>query len=63
MPRHDPRPARPRRIAQAWNRWTAALALRKGRPKSPDAGGLPVDPDKPKGLSGGAEAALDFDDQ
>jgi hypothetical protein len=34
---------------------------RKGR-DDPDAGGVPVDPTKPLDLTGGAAAALEFDD-
>jgi hypothetical protein len=32
------------------------------RPKNLDEGGVPVEPNKPKNLSGGAAAALEFED-
>jgi hypothetical protein len=32
------------------------------RPRDLDEGGVLVEPNKPKGLSGGAAAALEFDD-
>lgn len=35
---------------------------RRGRRKDLDDGGVPVEPNKPKNLSGGAAAALEFDD-
>ena len=34
---------------------------RRGRRKDLDDGGVPVEPNKPKNLSGGAAAALEFD--
>ncbi|HYD37461.1 MAG TPA: hypothetical protein VEA60_07600 [Allosphingosinicella sp.] len=34
---------------------------RRGK-RDPDEGGVPVEPDRPKTLSGGAAAALDFED-
>jgi len=38
--------------------------LRSRKKKRPDLdeGGVPVEPDKPKNLSGGAAAALEFDE-
>ncbi len=36
---------------------------RRGRRKDLDDGGVPVEPNKPKNLSGGAAAALEFDDE
>ena len=36
---------------------------RRGRRKDLDDGGVPVEPNKPRNLSGGAAAALEFDDQ
>ena len=35
---------------------------RPKRDRDPDHGGVPVDPNKPRGLQGGAAAALEFDD-
>ena len=35
---------------------------RRGRRKDLDEGGVPVQPNKPMNLSGGAAAALEFDD-
>ena len=36
---------------------------RRRRRPDLDQGGVPVEPDKPKNLSGGAAAALEFDDE
>ncbi len=36
---------------------------RQRRPKDLDEGGVPVEPNKPNNLSGGAAAALEFDDE
>jgi len=49
--------------------WRAAVAdqilrarKRRGkRGRNPEDGGVPVEPDKPRGLEGGAAAALEFD--
>jgi hypothetical protein len=42
----------------------AALAARRRRPKDGSgAGGLPVDPNRPNLLSGGAAARLEFGDE
>ena len=35
---------------------------RDGRNSRPDADGVPVDPNRPNSLSGGAAAPLEFDD-
>jgi hypothetical protein len=35
---------------------------RRGRRKDLDDGGVPVEPNKPKNLSGGAAVALEFED-
>lgn len=43
--------------------WIEAQKRRRRRRKDLDDGGVPVGPDKPKNLSGGAAAALEFDDQ
>jgi hypothetical protein len=46
---------RPNQIVEIFRR-------RRGRGrKNPDAGGVTVDPNTPRDLSGGASAALDFD--
>ncbi len=42
-----------------WTRW---LNRRPPISKSKEDGGVPVEPDSPKNLSGGAAAALEFDD-
>jgi hypothetical protein len=36
--------------------------LRRKRDRDLDDGGVPVEPDKPRNLEGGAAAALEFDD-
>jgi len=66
MPDLGPRPtaAQQRRIAQ-WERFLQRLAesLRRGPRKPGEAGeAVPVKPDRPLDLSGGAAAALDFED-
>jgi hypothetical protein len=38
------------------------LRKRRGRGPDPDEGGVPVEPDRPSTLSGGAAAALDFEE-
>ena len=38
------------------------LRRRRRRGPDPDEGGVPVEPDRPGTLSGGAAAALDFED-
>ena len=35
---------------------------RRGKGKDPDLGGVPVEPNRPNTLGGGAAAALEFDD-
>ena len=37
-------------------------AQRRRKPKDKDKGGVPVEPDRPRNLSGGAAAELEFDD-
>ncbi|MGE5563435.1 MAG: hypothetical protein ACM3ZV_09000 [Bacillota bacterium] len=45
------------------NRLAERLRRRRpNRPGGPETGGVPVEPEKPRGLSGGAAAALEFDD-
>ena len=44
--------------ALAWQ----ARKKRPRRPKDLDEGGVPVEPNRPKNLSGGAAAALEFED-
>jgi hypothetical protein len=47
----------------AWLAWTEALKRRKRKPgKDNDRGGVPVEPDRPQNLTGGAAAELDFED-
>ena len=49
--------------------WSQAQEERRRRRQKPnrrkdlDDGGVPVEPDKPRNLSGGAAAALEFDDE
>ncbi len=44
--------------------WIEAQEKRqRRRRKDLDEGGVPVEPNKPKNLSGGAAAALEFDDE
>jgi len=74
MPRHDFSPRPPRRDAggrsftPGFAYLAIAEAMRRGRRrkgptgKDLDEGGVPVEPNRPKGLSGGAAAALDFED-
>lgn len=66
MPSHDPVPGRSRnsgafRIAQIR---AAAERFRARRRRKPGSGGeaVPVEPNRPNTLSGGAAAALEFDD-
>ena len=43
--------------------WAEAMKRRKRRPgKDNDRGGVPVEPDRPNTLTGGAAAELDFED-
>jgi hypothetical protein len=37
--------------------------LRRRKRKDPDRGGVPVEPNRPNTLSGGAAAPLEFDDE
>ena len=43
--------------------WPEPRKRKPRRGKDLDDGGVPVEPDKPKDLSGGAAAALEFDDE
>lgn len=70
MPFPDPfRPNRKHGRAHAFNLHMLAWSevqekrRRRRRRKDLDEGGVPVEPDKPKNLSGGAAAALEFDDE
>ena len=62
MPRPDPLPGSNRGnftlgpIRVAIKRW------RRRPGKKPEDGGVPVEPNRPNTLSGGAAAALEFDD-
>ena len=55
-----------RRLARDFN-WDERLSpglgrSRKKRDRDLDEGGVPVEPNKPKNLTGGAAAALEFDE-
>ena len=57
---------RPRRI-DLGSKWDELLPpnfgkRRRRRDRDKDEGGVPVEPNKPKNLSGGAAAALEFDE-
>lgn len=39
-----------------------AMLTRRRKDKDPDQGGVPVQPNRPNTLNGGAAAALEFDD-
>jgi hypothetical protein len=43
-------------------RWRTIWNRRWRRNRDLDDGGVPVEPDRPRDLSGGAAAALEFDD-
>ena len=71
MPRHDfsPRPPRPDVGGQsfapgfAYLAWVDRLARKRRKPgRNLDDGGVPVEPPRPKNLSGGAAAEPDFED-
>lgn len=75
MPHRDfmPRPPRPPRVDSSGGAFRrsshlATLALvailarrRKDKGKDPDQGGVPVEPNRPNTLSGGAAAPLEFE--
>jgi hypothetical protein len=68
MPRPDLPHAREPGALRGRSRWTQPFRdfLRNGgkrkRDRDLDDGGVLVEPDKPRNLSGGAAAALEFDD-
>jgi hypothetical protein len=69
MPLPDPpsQPRKRRRLPIALRDALDSMAdfakrRRRGRRKDLDDGGVPVEPNKPKNLSGGAAAALEFED-
>jgi hypothetical protein len=64
MPTPDFPLRRPRRnTGLAWLAWAEAMKRRKRKPgKDGDRGGVPVEPDRPNTLTGGAAAELDFED-
>ena len=65
MPTPDIPSRKPRRRV-SWDALAVALLAnrKRRRPgKAPDAGGVPVEPDRPRDLSGGAAAALDFEEE
>jgi hypothetical protein len=52
-----------RNTGLAWLAWAEAMKRRKRKPgKDSDRGGVPVEPDRPNTLTGGAAAELDFED-
>ena len=59
-PRHDS-PNDSEAFARYLRRWDWPKSRRK-RDRDLDEGGVPVDPNKPRTLEGGAAAALEFDD-
>lgn len=71
MPRHDfPPPTRRRDVGGrsftpgfAYLAWVDERRWKRKRSKDMDEGGVPAEPDRPRGLSGGAAAPLDFSDE
>ena len=66
MPRADPTGGKhpSRSVASARvHRLLNNTRRRRRRDKDLDDGGVPVEPDRPKTLDGGAAAQLDFDDE
>jgi hypothetical protein len=47
---------------KGWLAWIEASRRRRKPGKEDDAGALPVEPDRPLNLSGGAAAELEYDD-
>lgn len=64
MPTPNFPPRMPRRnTGLAWLAWVEAMKRRKPKPgKDNDRGGVPVEPNRPNTLTGGAAAELDFED-
>ncbi|MEQ7874616.1 hypothetical protein ABDK56_11495 [Sphingomonas sp. ASV193] len=67
MPFADPIPPAPRRRRNAARQWPYEEPKRPyssvtRRKRDLDDGGVPVSPNRPNGLSGGAAEALSFDD-
>ena len=64
QPRRTHSPRFPFRDPLQMAKWAQAQERRRRprRRKDLDEGGVPVEPDKPKNLSGGAAAALEFED-
>lgn len=61
MPRADPLPLRRQRLSDILTRLGKTFGNRR-RDKDRDDGGVPVKPDRPNTLSGGAAAPLEFDE-
>ena len=64
MPRHDPVPRVLRSLKREPLYLKVVRAVRRKPKSGKDDGGLPmtVEPNRPNNLSGGAAAALEFDD-
>lgn len=71
MPTPDAPPRKPHRIVHRLTLTRGRVALsvsqfprqKKGRRRlGPEAGGVPVDPNRPNTLTGGAAVALDFEE-
>jgi hypothetical protein len=62
LPRKLPRASR-REFRADYDAWLRKqFRSRRPRGKDPESGGVPVEPDKPRDLTGGAAAALDFEE-
>ena len=63
-PRHDPSPTTPQGPKSSLLARLARAAIKRGRRGGRDTGEepCPVEPNRPLDLSGGAAAALEFDD-
>lgn len=71
MPRHDFSQPRPRKDIGGesftpgfgYLAWVEERRPKRRKPRNKDEGGVPADPRKPKGLSGGAAVELDIEDE
>lgn len=61
MPSHSPHRRRPVDIYLNMIEVDRRLKKKKRRPKGEQPGGVPVEPNRPSTLSGGAAAALEYD--
>ena len=61
-PRRDPFGGPSKRRSHLAMLALVAMLTRRRKDKDPDHGGVPVEPNRPSTLSGGAAAALEFDD-